>query len=92
MEYVKTVLKKSLVIEDIVSVHYFEYAKDFTYSGEFHDFWELVYTDKEELVITAGAHELTLSTGHLYLHRPMEFHNLRCNGEKAANAVVFYLS
>ena len=92
MEYVKTVLKKSLVIEDIVSVHYFEYAKDFTYSGEFHDFWELVYTDKEELVITAGAHELTLSTGHLYLHRPMEFHNLRCNGEKAANAVVFSFS
>ena len=59
MEYVKTVLKKSLVIEDIVSVHYFEYAKDFTYSGEFHDFWELVYTDKEELVINAGAHEMT---------------------------------
>ena len=92
MEYVKTVLNKSLIIEDIVSVHYFEYAKDFTYSGEFHDFWELVYTDKEELVITAGAHELTLSTGHLYLHRPMEFHNLRCNGEKAANAVVFSFS
>ncbi len=92
MEYVKTVLNKELIIEDVVSIHYFEYAKDFAYSGEFHDFWELVYADKEELVITAGAHELTLEAGQLYLHRPMEFHNLRCNGEKAANAVIVSFS
>lgn len=92
MEYVKTVMNKPLLIEDIVSIHYFEYAKDFTYSGEIHDFWELVYTDKEELVLTAGAHELILSAGQLYLHRPMEFHNLRCNGEKAANSFIISFS
>ena len=92
LEYVKTVMNKVLNITDIVSVHYFEYAKDFTYSGEFHDFWELVYADKEELVITAGAHELILATGQLYLHRPMEFHNLRCSGGKAANSVIVSFS
>lgn len=92
MEYIKTVLNQSILIENIISIHYFEYAKDFAYSGEFHDFWELVYADKEELVITAGAHELTLTSGDLYLHRPMEFHNLRCNGEKAANSVIISFS
>lgn len=92
MEYLKTSLKKTLEIEDIISIHYFEYAKDFAFSGEFHDFWELVYADKEELVITAGAHELILSTGELYLHRPMEFHNLRCNGERAANSFIISFS
>ncbi len=92
MEYIKTAMKKPLVIEDIISIHYFEYAKDFTYSGEFHDFWELVYADKEELVITAGAHELNLIAGQLYLHRPMEFHNLRCNGENAANSFIISFS
>ncbi|MBQ6823497.1 MAG: helix-turn-helix transcriptional regulator [Clostridia bacterium] len=92
MDYVKTVMNKPLEIQDIVSIHYFEYAKDFTYSGEFHDFWELVYADKEELLITAGAHELTLTAGQLYLHRPMEFHNLRCNGEKAANSFIISFS
>lgn len=92
MEYIKTVMNKALLIQDIVSIHYFEYAKDFTYSGEFHDFWELVYADKEELLITAGAHELTLTAGQLYLHRPMEFHNLRCNGEKAANSFIISFS
>ncbi len=92
MEYVKTALNQSVSIENIISIHYFEYAKDFAYSGEFHDFWELVYADKEELVITAGAHELLLISGELYLHRPMEFHNLRCNGEKAANSVILSFS
>lgn len=92
MKYVKTVPNRPLVIEDLVSVHYFEYAKDFTYSGEFHNFWELVYTDKEELVLTAGAHELILTAGQLFLHRPLEFHNLRCNGERAANAVIVSFS
>ncbi len=88
MQYVKTVLNKVLEIEDVVSIHYFEYAKDFAYSGEFHDFWELVYADKEELLITAGAHEHMLKAGQFYLHRPMEFHNLRCNGENAANSFI----
>ncbi len=92
MKYEKTVMNKVLEITDIVSVHYFEYAKDFIYSGEFHDFWELVYADKEELLITAGAHEILLPTGHLYLHRPMEFHNLRCIGGKAANSVIISFS
>lgn len=81
-------MNTALNIQSIVSIHYFEYTKDFAYSGEFHDFWELVYADKEELVITSGVHELTLPCGHLYLHKPMEFHNLRCNGEKAANSVI----
>lgn len=85
-------MKQPLEITDIISIHYFEYAKDFTFSGEFHDFWELVYADKEELIITAGAHELFLPTEHFYLHRPMEFHNLRCNGEKAANSVIVSFS
>ena len=92
MEYIKTPLKLVLLIEDIISIHYFEYAKDFAYSGEFHDFWELVYADKEELLITAGAHELVLKTGQFYLHRPMEFHNLRCNGENAANSFIISFS
>ncbi len=92
MNYVKTPLNKVLKIDDVVSIHYFEYAKDFTYSGEFHDFWELVYADKEELLITAGAHELILKTGQFYLHSPMEFHNLRCNGEKAANSFIISFS
>ena len=51
MGYKKTVLKKQISVDDVVSVHYFEYTVDFSFSGELHDFWELIYADRNELVI-----------------------------------------
>ncbi len=92
MEYIHLVPKSDIVIDSIVSIHYFEYTKDFAFSGEVHDFWEFVYADKEELFITAGGAELLLKPNQFYLHRPMEFHNIRCNGERAANSVIVSFS
>ncbi len=88
MDYQKTILDSPLYIDGVYSVHYFEYAKDFAYSGEIHDFWEIVYADKQSIIVTAGAKEVLLPRGHLYLHRPGEFHNIRCDGVKAANSVI----
>lgn len=88
MDYIKTVLDCPVVVDGIYTVHYFEYAKDFAYSGEVHDFWELVYADKKNLFITAGAKEIELEAGQMYLHKPNEFHNIRCDGKRAANSVI----
>ena len=88
MEYFKTHLNCPLNVDGIYTVHYFEYAKDFAYSGEMHDFWELVYADKKNLFITAGAQELELEAGQIYIHKPNEFHNIRCDGKRAANSVI----
>ena len=88
MEYKKTALYQPLEIKDLISAHYFEYAKDFAFSGEVHDFWELVYADKGDFFITAGTRELLLSQGQMYLHKPMEYHNIRCRGS-ASNSVIF---
>lgn len=88
MEYIRTQLNKALEIEGIYTIHYFEYTKDFAYSGELHDFWEVVYADKKSVVITAGAKELTLEAGQMYIHKPNEFHKIRCDGTRAANSVI----
>ena len=50
MEYVMTKLEDAITVDGIYTVHYFEYAKDFAYSGEVHNFWELVYADKKKSV------------------------------------------
>ena len=88
MDYKKTVLKRDFTISDVISIHYFEYAVDFTFSGEIHDFWEFVYADKKELVITSDSNEIKLPQGCLYLHKPMEFHNVRGDGVNAPNSVI----
>lgn len=92
MEYKKTVLKRDFVISDVISVHYFEYTVDFAFSGELHDFWEFVYADKNELIITASNKEIVLPQGTMFLHKPMEFHNVRGNGTHAPNSVILSFS
>lgn len=92
MEYVKVKPKSEISIDSIVSIHYFEYAKDFAFSGEVHDFWEFVYADKDDLYVTAGGKEFLLRAKEWYLHKPMEFHNIRCYGEKPASSVIISFS
>lgn len=89
MSYQEISLSKPVNIDRIVSIHYFEYTKNFAFSGEMHDFWEVVYADHNALIITAGAKEITLRPGEFYIHRPMEFHNIRCAPNTAANSVIF---
>lgn len=88
MDYRKTLLKTDVSIDGVYSVHYFEYTKDFSYSGQIHDFWEIVYADRQSIYITAGSEEILLPIGHLYIHKPNEFHKLRCNGVRPANAII----
>lgn len=91
-EYIGTILSQPVLIEKIITVHYFEYTKNFAFTGEVHDFWEIVFADKGDLYITAGSSELPLRQGQMYIHRPMEFHNVRCDGRKASNSVIVTFS
>jgi AraC-like DNA-binding protein/quercetin dioxygenase-like cupin family protein len=88
MAYVKTTLKEEFVIESIVSVHYFEFAKNYVFEGESHDFWEFVYVDRGELEIMADDKGYKLRQGEMIFHKPNEFHNLWANGNIAPNIIV----
>ena len=46
MAYESVHLENSIAIENIISVHYFQYMSDFSFPGESHDFWELVCVDR----------------------------------------------
>lgn len=46
MTYVKTKLQHSIDIDAIITLHYFEYMKNFEFKGESHNFWEFLYVDK----------------------------------------------
>jgi AraC-like DNA-binding protein len=88
MDYKMTVLTQEIVIDRIVSVHYFEYTNNFFFPGEAHDFWEFLYVDKGEITVSAGRDTVPLKQGDIIFHKPMEFHNLRTNGVDAPNLVV----
>ena len=45
MAYTPVHLARSLKIDELYTVHYFEYTSSYTFAGESHDFWELLYVD-----------------------------------------------
>ena len=88
MEYPGINFQTVLSIETIYSIHYYEYRTDFTFEGESHNFWEFVYADKGETILTSDTTEFRLKAGELYFHQPNEFHAVRSDGEIAPNLIV----
>ena len=74
--YVKTQLQNIINISKIVTIHYYEFDKNFVFTGEKHDFWEMVYIDKGEMICTADDKRFVLKSGEMTFHNPNEFHNL----------------
>ena len=87
--YFPTKLETAISIDEIIAVHYFEYARNFVFSGEMHDFWEIVYSDKDYLSITVRSEEEIIPPGHFRIISPMEFHTIKPAKWRAANAVIF---
>ncbi|MCI9339725.1 MAG: AraC family transcriptional regulator [Dorea sp.] len=88
MGYNGVVLRKSISINKIYSIHYFEYMSDFSFEGETHDFWEFLCVDKGEVNVTAGSETTTLKRGDIAFHQPNEFHSVQATGKIAPNLVV----
>ena len=87
-QYYKLKLENLLLVNKIVTIHYFEFDKEFSFPEESHDFWELVYADKESIICTADEKEIVLSQGEVLFHKPNEIHALRANGQTAPNVFV----
>lgn len=88
MTYVKTFLKKDFVIDSIITIHYFEYMKDFVFRGEAHDFWEFLYVDKGSVIVQSGEEHLLLNTGDIVFHEPNEFHSIQSVGNTSPNLIA----
>ncbi len=87
-DYILTSLKKEFHISKIATIHYFEYEKDYSFIGERHNFWELVYVDKGEIEVNMNGSWSRLKQGEIVFHQPNEYHNLRTNGIVAPNIII----
>lgn len=87
-QYFKHKLKDLLVVNNLVTVHFFELDKNFSYGEEFHDFWEIVYSDKENVICTADGKKIVLRDGEMLFHKPNERHSLAADGEKSPKVFI----
>ena len=75
-------------VEKIITIFYMEFSKNFCYDGERHDFWEMVYIDKGEMICTADKNRFILKSGEMTFHKPNEFHNLSGNNSTPPNVSI----
>lgn len=88
MEFTKIALQQEFTIASLISLHYFEFAKDYIFEGEKHDFWEFLYVDRGEIDVTADEMGYTLKQGDIIFHKPGEFHSVWANRKIAPNIIV----
>ena len=88
LKYTKFRIVNLINVSRIVSIHYYEWGKNFIFDGESHDFWELVYVDSGEVDITADSKPLHLKQGDIIFHRPNEFHSIKTTSSSIANVFV----
>lgn len=92
MTYKGIPFRKELQIDQLFSLHYFEYMSTFSFQGESHNFWEFICVDKGEVTIGAGNQIHILKKGDIAFHEPNEFHWVKANGSIAPNLIVISFS
>lgn len=80
--------EKIINVEKIYTVFYMELSKHFSYGGEQHDFWEMVYIDKGEMICTVNSDRFVLKSGEIIFHKPNEFHNHTGNDLVSPNVSI----
>lgn len=75
-------------VTEFINISYYKLPRDYAFSGESHPFWELIYVDKGELVVTAGDNQFLLKSGELAFHCPHEFHSFRTASQSMVNIII----
>lgn len=90
--YIKTQLKTLINVSRVVTIHDYEFGKDFIFEGERHDFWEMVYVERGQLEIFRDEERLALSEGEIVFHKPNEFHSVRALNSAPSFSVISFVS
>lgn len=63
------------------------FDKGFTFEGEAHNFWEIVYVVQGKIEVVESENIYIMSDGDIIFHAPMEFHKI-CSAENTAPHVL----
>ena len=90
--YIKTRPKTLIDVTKIVTIHYYEFGSNFSFAGESHNFWEMVYVDKGCVIVCRDEDEIVLHQGDVIFHKPNEFHSIRALESAPIFIVISFVS
>ncbi len=80
----------SLAVNGIYTAFQRKAESGYLFSGETHDFWEMMYCIEGSATVTSGDRVVTLTEDQCIFFRPMEFHSFRV--EENVNSLFFIIS
>lgn len=86
--YIKHRISNIISITKIVTIHYFEFGKDFNFHLEKHDFWEMVYIDSGQANVVVKNKTHLLNQGDVIFIRPNLPHKLCGDCKNSFNAFI----
>ncbi len=89
-KYYKHKIARAINVSKIVTVHYLELNKKFSYPPESHDFWELHYVDKGCLYCFQNQEKKEVSQGELIFFKPMVEHHLEMDEVESNLCVISF--
>lgn len=67
-------------------------TSDYSFPGETHDFWEMVYVIDGNAIISADDRIINLTKNQIIFHKPMEFHTLRPSNGNSSEFFIMSFS
>ena len=90
--YTNFIPQRSISVDALCSIHYFEFDDSFVDVMESHAPWELVYVDRGECEIIADDNRFNLKQGEMYFHKSYEKHMLKTIKGIAPNIFIITFS
>ena len=81
-------ITKSIEVHSLVCAVDAVRPKNFYFSGEMHDFWEVVLVYSGTATATADERIYNLQSGDLLFHKPMEFHRIWSGSDNAPHLKI----
>lgn len=78
-------------IEGFCTAFNFSWKENYIFSGERHNFWEIVFVKSGTVEITEDENVYQLSEGGLIIHAPMEFHRVKsAEGTSPTGSIISF--
>lgn len=79
VELTPTDLPLTLSIDQLYSIYSYYYTPQFSFRGECHKPWEIVYVQSGRVIVSTPEYSCTLEQGMMLLHKPLDFHRIRAD-------------
>ena len=92
MDYQFIPANRLITVDGFISCFERSMDDNYVFTGEMHDFWELMYVEEGRLCVSADENVLTLNTNDIIFHKPMELHKFNTEGKAKIFVMSFSLS